>query len=83
MVGAFARLLFGMDPKMCEEFTHALNYPEAFSLSIFRGVIALKQPVLLLEIIIFLHVVERVLVTIWNMICKPKHSWVEIFSMDN
>ena len=67
---------------MCEEFTHTLNYPEAFSLSIFRRVIALKQSVLLLEIIIFLHVVERVLVAIWNMICKPKHSRVKLFSMD-
>lgn len=81
-IGALVRLLFGVDPKMSEKFTHSLYYSITFSLSIFRCVITLEQPVLLLEVVILLDVVERVLVAVWDMIGKSKHSWIKFFSLN-
>ena len=84
LISAFVRLLFGMDPKMSEKLTHALYHSMAFSFSCFRiCVFALKQPVLLLKIIIFLNVVEDVIITIGNMICISKVAWVEVFALNN
>jgi len=84
LISAFVRLLFGMDPKMSEKLTHALYHSIAFSFPCFRiSVIALEQPVLLLQVIIFLNVVENVFVTIGNMICISEHAWVEILPKNN
>ena len=73
-----------MDPKMSEKLTHALYNSMTFSFSCFRiSMIALKQPVLLFEIVILLNVVEYVIGAIGYMISISEHTWVEVFSLDN
>ena len=84
LISAFVRLLFSMDPKMSEKLTHALYNSMTFSFSCFRiSMIALKQPVLLFEIVILLNVVEYVIGAIGYMISISEHTWVEVFSLDN
>jgi len=53
---------------MSEKLTHTLNNLEAFSLPSIRTMVALKQSILLLQVIIFFDVIEGIFVAAGNMV---------------